>query len=242
MRLVLLLPCCAERRRRKLAAAAECELLLASIETLGGRLDGLRADVAAAMEQSRSAETAELRTIQREHDVQKRLTAEAVKEQKTAQQKEIEARTELQRHGSTLAKLIRRRQQLQEELEVGEDGMRHAETGVVEAKGEAEGVLVVMKRKVHELEEMSSDQQAMEDLYNTQLKVLKGQICTAESEAAERIDREGLARAMLDFTASGDFEAHWETIVDKARLSPHEARRSRQQRLTNIERDPSDPY
>ena len=52
----------------------------------------------------------------------------------------------------------------------------------------------------------------------------------------------GLARAMLDFTASGDFEAHWETIVDKARLSPHEARRSRQQRLTNIERDPSDPY
>jgi chromosome segregation ATPase len=145
---IKVLPCCTARRQRELAAAAETELLLASIDSLGTRLQGLRTNLRTAEEQSRSADQAELRHIRREHEAENRCAMEAVREVGAVEQRLLEAQTAMQQTKASLGRAQRRRNQLRDELQVGEDSVRSAESGITQAKGVAEQVLVAMKQKV----------------------------------------------------------------------------------------------
>jgi len=238
---MLRLPCCAGRRNRKLAEAAEVELLLASIDSLSTRLQGLRTDLRAAEEQSRSADQAELRHIRREHEGQSRLAMEAARELGAVEQRLLEAQTALQQATAAVARAQRRRDQLRDELQVGEESVRNAESGITQAKGVAEQVLVAMKQKVHELTETLADQTAMEELYATQVASLQAQVQSMEAEAAGTIDAAELKPAIVEFAASSDFDAHFAPIAELLHLTPMEQRRVIAARQRHLDDDPDDP-
>jgi|EP01049_Picozoa_sp_SAG25_P010574 hypothetical protein len=62
-----------------------------------------------------------------------------------------------------------------------------------------------------------------------------------DAEAEQLIDQEGLKQALLEFAASSDFEAHFETIASMLRLTLQEARRCKAQRQMQLDQDPFDP-
>lgn len=238
---IKVLPCCTARRQRELAAAAETELLLASIDSLGTRLQGLRTNLRTAEEQSRSADQAELRHIRREHEAENRCAMEAVREVGAVEQRLLEAQTAMQQTQASLGRAQRRRDQLRDELQVGEDSVRSAESGITQAKGVAEQVLVAMKQKVHELEETLRDHTAMEEMYETQIASLTAQVQSMETEASGQIDTEALKPALREFAASSDFDGHFSNIAEIMHLTLTEQRRVIANRQRQLDDDPEDP-
>lgn len=238
---IKVLPCCAARRHRELAAAAETELLLASIDSLSTRLQGLRTNLRTAEEQSRSADQAELRHIRREHESENRRAMEAVLEVGAVEQRLLESQTTMQQTQASLGRAQRRRDQLRDELQVGEDSVRSAESGITQAKGVAEQVLVAMKQKVHELEETLRDHTAMEEMYETQIASLTAQVQSMEAEASGQIDTEALKAALREFAASSDFDSHFTHIAEIMHLTPTEQRRVVANRQRQLDDDPEDP-
>ena len=213
----------------------------ASIETLNARLDGLVSDIKTATEQSHSAEHAELRSIRAEYEAAVKATSASERALQSVEGRKIELQTALQQHNSALGKLERRRKQLADELESGENSMRSAESGVHEAKGVAEGVLVAMKQKVHELEEVAADQETMKELYANQITQLEQEVAQLQEDAESRIDQPSLKRALFEFAASSDFETYFPILSEALRLTPSEARRCRAQRQMRLDQDPADP-
>ena len=131
--------------------------------------------------------------------------------------------------------------QLRDELQVGEESVRNAESGITQAKGVAEQVLVAMKQKVHELTETLADQTAMEELYATQVASLQAQVQSMEAEAAGTIDAAELKPAIVEFAASSDFDAHFAPIAELLHLTPMEQRRVIAARQRHLDDDPDDP-
>lgn len=261
-----LLPCCSGRRHRDLAAAAETELLLASIDSLSARLHGLRTNLRTAEAESRSADQAELRDIRREHEAENRRAMEAVRELGAVEQRLLEAQTAMQQTQASLGRAQRRRDQLRDELQVGEESVRSAESGITQAKGVAEQVLVALKQKIYDLEETLRDHTSMEDMYATQITSLTAQVDSMEQEAAGQIDTAGdstrkshhhnttpviflerllvftaLKSAIHEFAASSDFEIHFPHIASVLHLTPTEERRVMANRQRQLDDDPEDP-
>eukprot|EP01050_Picozoa_sp_SAG11_P023597 SAG11_NODE_4784_length_1767_cov_1.585731_2_plen_137_part_00 len=102
------------------------------------RLARLSQDLADVQGESHAAEQTELQRMRLEFDRESKETAAALKKHRIAETKQFETEALLHSQNRLLTKAEGRARMLQDEMEMLEESMQFAATGVVEAKGNAE--------------------------------------------------------------------------------------------------------